>query len=102
MRTLNHQLADDLTAILAEPSFIYVDSLEPQADRLPVPRGLIEGMVEAFDLADARIRTLTTMAQALAAALSDVLACEPAIANDPRIRRAQDILRGVRELHSNV
>jgi|SRR5215469_800556 len=97
MRSLNQQLALDLSEILREPSYIYVDSIEPERDRLPVSRGLIEGMIEAFELADKRITTLNTMCGALAIALSEIL-LEPSTRDLPVVQNAQAILAKVKAL----
>lgn len=70
---LNRQLAHDLREILHEPSFIYVDSIEPEHDRLPVPRGLLEGMAEALHLADRKIAALETMLRPLAQILRETV-----------------------------
>lgn len=97
--TLNRQLASDLLEILREPAFIYVDSVEPERDRLPVARGLIEGMTEALSLADRKITSLEQMARDLAKVLRQVLQLEPAaIRRDPGVMRAIAILGQVEDM----
>ena len=98
-QSLNADLARQLISILNEPSYIYVDSLEPERDRLPVPRGLIAGMAEAFQLANKKISTLEQMTRDLALVLHEILIREPPeVRSNHHVISALNILTKVDEL----
>lgn len=92
MDILSGELVRDLTAILKEPSYIYIDSIEPDRDRLPVPRFVLAAVIEAFDLSNRQHEIYRGLVRDLAQILREILKHEPALVGTPTLTWAQDVL----------
>lgn len=100
MTTLSRELARDLGLVLREESFIYVDSIEPDKDRLPVPRFLVLALIDALELADKQLSIYRQLSGDLAAIARGMLAADPSLAALPVVKAAHSILAKIEDFNS--
>ena len=92
MKVLSVELVSDLNAILHAPSYIYVDSIEPDKDRLPVPRFLLSAIIDAFDMSNKQMDIYRDLVRDLSKTLREILAADPGIAGTPTVAWAHGLL----------
>ena len=101
---MNHQhelhceLQVAIANILRRPSYIHIDSIEPECERLPVPRGLLEAIATAFELDDKKITCLEQMTKDLARILREILQLDPSVRHHPYVDHAVEVLGKVEQV----
>jgi len=58
MRSLNLELAEELDKAAKAAAFLYIDSLDPATDRLPVQRCIVEATRDLLEINDRQIKSL--------------------------------------------
>jgi len=91
MRSINLELADAMTAALRASAFLYIDSLDPATDRLPVQRCVIEATRDLLEINDKQLTVLKQCCRDLSAVVRQMiqLSCDGGM---PRVPEAIAIL----------
>lgn len=94
--TVARELATELRKVMRNEGFIYVGSIEPSSDLIPVPRYLVETSAEMLEVLQSQVRTLQTLSDALARMTEEFAKAVPF--DHPDIRRLVAQLQAVKNM----